>query len=716
MVKVANLSADLTANTADFDGKLTRARGSLARTGRSMSRNAESFNKNISNSFRRAAASAAAFEGPLGGIAGRLSGLASIATSTGVALGGALLALSGTAFVIGKAAKVADDFEGSMNRVNAILKATRGASAQSAEGIREFSEEIAAGTLASVAGVEAAAAKLLTFRRISGDTFKRTLVLAQDLAAAGFGSLSDNVTQLGKALEDPIRNLGALTRNGVSFSEAQRKVIKSLIETGRAAEAQAKILDAIQQQVGGAGAAEGGPIAKGLDLLSQRLDDFFISLDKATGAGNAFAKFLNLLSRSLDGLTENLDPTGPALIEQMIKEAEQLNLMIEQADAEIRELQSRPETAANAAGQVEAAIQIQKQIVEALRQRIYGEEDAAAAIRDRAKAEQDAIQAEFEASKVAKAREAEAKLFAKEQSRREASLAKSIETLQIEVNALDAESQAFKNATVSIQEAAIARQVLTAQQKQGLQASDDEAEIIEYLIRQRARLTGVISKEQDVRKRAAQIIEANKTETQKLNEEIREFISLRQQGFLTEEQTQTAITRTKEKIDDLSESNKELKRVLGDVSNSVQGAFEDFVLGADSAGDAVRKLGLELARVALRETTSSLFGGIIKSAASSLFGGFFADGGRPPVGKFSIVGENGPEVFAPDTAGTIIPNDQLGGGGGPTIFADMRGASVEAVQRLERFVIELNGSIEPRAVAAVSGENQRDPTLLGATG
>ncbi len=244
----------------------------------------------------------------------------------------------------------------------------------------------------------------------------------------------------------------------------------------------------------------------------------------------------------------------------------------------------------------------------------------------------------------------------------------------------------------------------------------DEAEIIEYLIRQRARLTGVISKEQDVRKRAAQIIEANKTETQKLNEEIREFISLRQQGFLTEEQTQTAITRTKEKIDDLSESNKELKRVLGDVSNSVQGAFEDFVLGADSAGDAVRKLGLELARVALRETTSSLFGGIIKSAASSLFGGFFADGGRPPVGKFSIVGENGPEVFAPDTAGTIIPNDQLGGGGGPTIFADMRGASVEAVQRLERFVIELNGSIEPRAVAAVSGENQRDPTLLGATG
>jgi len=39
----------------------------------------------------------------------------------------------------------------------------------------------------------------------------------------------------------------------------------------------------------------------------------------------------------------------------------------------------------------------------------------------------------------------------------------------------------------------------------------------------------------------------------------------------------------------------------------------------------------------------------------------FAGGGRPPVGRPSIVGERGAEVFVPDSAGTIIPNDQLGG-------------------------------------------------------
>lgn len=50
-------------------------------------------------------------------------------------------------------------------------------------------------------------------------------------------------------------------------------------------------------------------------------------------------------------------------------------------------------------------------------------------------------------------------------------------------------------------------------------------------------------------------------------------------------------------------------------------------------------------------------------------GSFFADGGDPPVNKVSVVGERGPELFIPRTAGTIIPNNALAsiGGGGQTI-------------------------------------------------
>lgn len=40
-----------------------------------------------------------------------------------------------------------------------------------------------------------------------------------------------------------------------------------------------------------------------------------------------------------------------------------------------------------------------------------------------------------------------------------------------------------------------------------------------------------------------------------------------------------------------------------------------------------------------------------------MLGGAFAGGGDPPVGKLSLVGEKGPELFVPKTAGTILPND-----------------------------------------------------------
>jgi len=46
------------------------------------------------------------------------------------------------------------------------------------------------------------------------------------------------------------------------------------------------------------------------------------------------------------------------------------------------------------------------------------------------------------------------------------------------------------------------------------------------------------------------------------------------------------------------------------------------------------------------------------------FSGGFAAGGRPPAGQVALVGEKGPELFVPDTAGTVIPNSALGGGTG----------------------------------------------------
>jgi|TARA_R100000149_G_scaffold38489_1_gene14833 tape measure domain-containing protein len=57
---------------------------------------------------------------------------------------------------------------------------------------------------------------------------------------------------------------------------------------------------------------------------------------------------------------------------------------------------------------------------------------------------------------------------------------------------------------------------------------------------------------------------------------------------------------------------------------------------------------------------SGIFGALGKGVGKvkKVFG--FAEGGRPPVGLPSIVGEQGPELFVPDSAGTIVPNNAMG--------------------------------------------------------
>jgi hypothetical protein len=71
------------------------------------------------------------------------------------------------------------------------------------------------------------------------------------MAAAGFGSVTSNAVQLGKALEDPIKGITALAKSGVTFTADQKELIKTLVETNRIAEAQDIILAAVETQVGG---------------------------------------------------------------------------------------------------------------------------------------------------------------------------------------------------------------------------------------------------------------------------------------------------------------------------------------------------------------------------------------------------------------------------------------------------------------------------------
>jgi len=103
--------------------------------------------------------------------------------------------------------------------------------------------------------LQGATAQLLTFTNIAGEQFARTQSVALDLATRLDGDLKSASIQLGKALNDPVKNLSALSRAGIQFSDEQKEVINSLAETGRLAEAQTLILNELEKQYGGSAEA-----------------------------------------------------------------------------------------------------------------------------------------------------------------------------------------------------------------------------------------------------------------------------------------------------------------------------------------------------------------------------------------------------------------------------------------------------------------------------
>ena len=140
------------------------------------------------------------------------------------------------------------------------------------------------------------------------------------------------------------------------------------------------------------------------------------------------------------------------------------------------------------------------------------------------------------------------------------------------------------------------------------------------------------------------------------------------------------------------------------IEDGIVSGLTDAVMGtktlAEAATSVLNNLKRKLVEVAIQRAVSGI-GNFFGNALSGIFGGGkksssfsgfpnafntsfdtgllgFANGGRPPVGKASLVGEKGPEIFVPRSAGTIIPNDKIGGGvtNVVTVNVDASGSAV----------------------------------------
>ena len=161
--------------------------------------------------------------------------------------------------------------------------------------------------------------------------------------------------------------------------------------------------------------------------------------------------------------------------------------------------------------------------------------------------------------------------------------------------------------------------------------------------------------------------------------------------------------KKKEEQEELIKKNEEAAKKLKDkmtaigeeIEGSIKNNLREAITGAQSFGQAMTNVLNRIRDKIIDAQIDKLIGNFGENFGKSasvgggkglggflggVLGGLFANGGRPPVGKASIVGERGPELFVPKVAGTIIPNNKLDGGDNTTnivnVSVDASGSSV----------------------------------------
>ncbi len=167
-------------------------------------------------------------------------------------------------------------------------------------------------------------ATMLTFGNVTGATFDRAQQAAIDLATKFSKGLPEAAIMVGKALQDPIKGIAALTKVGVSFEPSQKAMIKSLVETGQAAKAQQVILAALEKQVEKSGAKAQGaaPMNRMADAMNSVAEPLGTILLPILEKAAVFLEKLALKFQALSPETKSWIVTlggiavvaGPALI------------------------------------------------------------------------------------------------------------------------------------------------------------------------------------------------------------------------------------------------------------------------------------------------------------------------------------------------------------------------------------------------------------------
>lgn len=153
------------------------------------------------------------------------------------------------------------------------LRSTAGASGQTVEGMNKLSAQLQSTTGFTDEFIGVAQNMLLTFTKVGSEIFPQATKATLDMARQFGGDAQQNAIRLGKALNDPIQGITALSRIGVQFSDVQKQQIQNFMDAGDIMSAQKVILGEITTQTGGAAEAYGKTFAGQINILKASFDD-----------------------------------------------------------------------------------------------------------------------------------------------------------------------------------------------------------------------------------------------------------------------------------------------------------------------------------------------------------------------------------------------------------------------------------------------------------
>src|SRR4051812_7703041 len=251
-------------------------------------------------------------KGIQGKLAAEMGGAAPVATAAGHKagkgfLGGMSSQLKHSAGMIGLAigasaiehffhagVEAAEDFHRTELLTAAAIKSTGQAAGVSAEHIDQLSTSLGKTDAVSRKSIMQIDNMLLRFTQIKNSgpdkIFDRATAAILDLSAATGRDGVSAARMLGKALNDPVTQVGSLTRAGVAFTAEQKKQIKAVAESGDLLGAQSMILDGVTKSYGGSAAALATP--------TQRLKVGFASF--RTGIGKTILPVVEEVAGALN--------------------------------------------------------------------------------------------------------------------------------------------------------------------------------------------------------------------------------------------------------------------------------------------------------------------------------------------------------------------------------------------------------------------------------